>query len=186
MTTHFVPDRAHTLTADTVVRCEMVHSGLNAVASPWLCTRRNVRSSADFSLSDPWLRRRNCDWKALMGDTHRVQNLYTPESNYRKSASAYNPAARTKSVSAIRDGLRFLGGAQDDKEERNQLAKIIAEGTEVGGTRLLMPLMYDISFDHNLLTATLNNPYLLCSILSEHKPAFAVPQLLACSWGRCW
>ena len=118
-----------------------------------------------------------------MGDTHRVQNLYTPESNYRKSASAYNPAARTKSVSAIRDGLRFLGGAQDDKEERNQLAKIIADGTEVGfdSTRSLMCLMYDISFDHNLLTATLNKAYLLCSIVREHEPAFADVQLLACS-----
>ena len=74
---------------------------------------------------------RGCDWKTLMGDNHRVRNLYTPESNFRKSASEYNPAARTKSVSAIRDALRFLGGAQDDREERNQLQQLIAEGKEV-------------------------------------------------------
>lgn len=66
-----------------------------------------------------------------MTDNHRVRNLYTPESNYRKNASEYNPAARTKSVSAIREALRFLGGAQDDREERNQLAQLIAEGREV-------------------------------------------------------
>ncbi len=77
------------------------------------------------------LRCRNCDWKTLMGGSHKVSNLYTPESNYRKSASAYNPAAKTQSVSAIREALRFLGGAQDDREERNQLAKLIAEGKEV-------------------------------------------------------
>ena len=68
-----------------------------------------------------------CNWKALMADEHRVSNLYTPESCYRKSFSTYNRAAKYKSVIAIREGLKFLGGAQDDKEEREQLQRTIAE-----------------------------------------------------------
>lgn len=68
-----------------------------------------------------------CDWKALMADEHRVSNLYTPESCYRKSSSTYNRAAKYKSVIAIREGLKFLGGAQDDKEEREHLQRTIAE-----------------------------------------------------------
>ena len=75
-----------------------------------------------------------CDWKALMADEHRVSNLYTPESCYRKSSSTYNRAAKYKSVIAIREGLKFLGGAQDDKEEREHLQRAIAE---VGGVSAL-------------------------------------------------
>jgi len=74
---------------------------------------------------------RDCDWKAIMAEGVKIRNLYTPESNYRKSQSQYNSAAKTKSVSAIREGLRYLGGAQDDREEREQLAQAIAEGKGV-------------------------------------------------------
>ena len=66
-----------------------------------------------------------------MAEGVKIRNLYTPESNYRKSQSQYNSAAKTKSVSAIREGLRYLGGAQDDREEREQLAQAIAEGKGV-------------------------------------------------------
>ena len=62
-----------------------------------------------------------------MAEEHRVSNLYTPESCYRKSFSTYNRAAKYKSVIAIREGLKFLGGAQDDKEEREHLQRTIAE-----------------------------------------------------------
>ena len=74
---------------------------------------------------------RACDRDTLLARDHPVCNLYTPESNYRKGVSNYNREAVTKSVSAIRDP-RVLGGAQDDREERERLSREIAEGKEVG------------------------------------------------------
>ena len=79
---------------------------------------------------------RRCNVEALMDDT-KVMNLYTPESNFRKTISKYNAAAKTQSVSAIRGYQRWLGGAQDDREEREQLQQAIASTKEVRAHCLL-------------------------------------------------
>lgn len=60
-----------------------------------------------------------------------VSNLYTPESNFRARRSAYNPSARTETVTAIKDGLRYLGGPQEDGDERAKLEQLIAETQQV-------------------------------------------------------
>ena len=79
---------------------------------------------------------RRCNVEALMEST-KVMNLYTPESNFRKTVSKYNAAAKTQSVSAIRGYQRWLGGAQDDREEHEQLQQAIASTKEVRAHCLL-------------------------------------------------
>ena len=71
-------------------------------------------------------------------DNTKVMNLYTPESNFRKTVSKYNAAAKTQSVSAIRGYQRWLGGAQDDREEREQLQQAIASTKEVRSSLLAL------------------------------------------------
>lgn len=60
-----------------------------------------------------------------------ISNLYTPESNFRARRSAYNPSARTETVTAIKDGLRYLGGPQEDGDQRAKLEQLIAETQQV-------------------------------------------------------
>jgi hypothetical protein len=76
----------------------------------------------------------------LLRECGQVKVLYTPERSFRVRGSAYNAAARSQQVKALRGDMQLLGGgAQADPEERARLDARIAQTRTVRAPLLPSP-----------------------------------------------